>query len=100
MMHTTYSHARAHLAELCRQVVDDRELVVIKRRGEANVVLIAADELAGLLEMAHLLKSPKNAQRLLNALARAQSNAVEPSSVESLREELGLGAEKLLATCY
>lgn len=74
MTHTTYSQARANLADLCRRAVEDREPIVISRRGAEDVVLIAADELAGLLETAHLLRSPENARRLLNALNRAQGN--------------------------
>ena len=68
---TTYTHARTHLGALCDEVTDNREIVIIQRRGADDVALIAADELAGLLETAHLLRSPANAQRLLRALARA-----------------------------
>jgi antitoxin YefM len=73
-IHTTYAQARANLATLCDQVTDDREVVIIRRRGAADVALVAADELAGLLETAHLLRSPANAQRLLTALARARDH--------------------------
>jgi len=41
------------------------------RKGERKVALVPADELAGLIETAHLLRSPKNAQRLLTVLRRA-----------------------------
>jgi antitoxin YefM len=87
---TTYSAARAHLASLCDQVAATREPVIIRRRNAADVALIAADELAGLLETAHLLRSPRNAQRLLTALARAESGDGEPADPETLRERLGL----------
>ena len=65
---TTYSNARANLASLLDQVSDNREIVVIKRRGSEDVALVAVSELSSLLETAHLLRSPKNAQRLLAAL--------------------------------
>ena len=70
---TTYSNARANLASLLDQVSDNREIVVIKRRGSEDVALVAVSELSSLLETAHLLRSPKNAQRLLAALERATS---------------------------
>lgn len=92
--HTTYSQARAHFAALCDQVSDDREVVIIRRRGAADVALVAADELASLLETAHLLRSPANAQRLLTALARAQAHTLAPSTVDDLRRESGLDAAK------
>ncbi len=89
---TSYSNARANFAELCDRVVEDRETVVITRRGAADVALVAADELASLQETAHLLRSPKNAARLLTALNRALRRSEEPESVEALRRELGVGA--------
>ncbi len=87
---TTYSQARAELASLCDKVASTREPVIIRRRNAEDVALISADELASLLETAHLLRSPKNVQRLLVAINRAQSRTLSPSSIEELRRELGL----------
>ncbi len=89
-IHTTYTQARANLARLCDQVTDDREVVIIKRRSAKPVALIDASELSGLLETAHLMRSPRNAQRLAAALERARAETVEPQSIDSLREEMGL----------
>ena len=92
MIHeTTYSNARAHLAALMDQVTDTREPILIRRRGAEPVALVAADELAGWMETAYLLRSPNNAQRLLDASRRAATGSDEPLSVEQLRERLGLG---------
>ena len=90
MPETTYSAARANLASLCDHVTASREPVIIRRRDAADVALIAADELAGLLETAHLLRSPRNAARLLAALARAEAGEGEPSAPAELRKHLGL----------
>lgn len=87
---TTYSQARAELATLMKRVTDDREIVVVKRRDHPAVAMIAADELAGLLETAHLLRSPANAERLLTALGRARKDAAKPKTVAALRREVGL----------
>ena len=91
---TTYTQARAELASLCDEVASTREPVIIRRRNAEDVALVSADELASLLETAHLLRSPKNAARLLAALTRAQNQKLPPSSVAGLREELGLVQEK------
>jgi antitoxin YefM len=64
--------------------------VIITRRGNPEVALIAAEELAGLQETAHLLRSPKNAERLLRALGRAIVRTGRPRTVEALRKDLGL----------
>ncbi len=87
---TTYSNARAHLAALMDQVTDTREPVVIRRRGAEPVALVAADELAGWMETAYLLRSPKNARRLLDAEGRAAAGEGVPLNIEQLRERLGL----------
>ena len=91
---TTYTNARATLAALCDQVSSTREPVIIRRRDADDVALVSADELESLLETAHLLRSPKNAERLLAALTRAQNRDLPPSSIEELRNELGLGKEE------
>lgn len=100
-METTYTKARENLASLLDQVVDDREVIVIKRRDHRNVALIAADELSSLMETAYLLRSPNNATRLLSALewSKAKDNsAVELKGVDQaiadLKQELGFGEEK------
>lgn len=87
---TTYSDARAKLASLCDLVSSSREPVIIRRRSAEDVALVSAAELSSLLETAHLLRSPRNAQRLLEALQRALSKEVPPMSLESLREKIGL----------
>ncbi len=68
---TNYTEARAALAKLMDQVTRDREVVIIQRRGEEEVAMIAASELASLMGTAYLLRSPANAGRLLSALGRA-----------------------------
>ncbi len=90
---TTYSKARENLAALLEQVTSDREIVIINRRGFEDVALVAASELASLLETAHLLRSPQNAQRLLKALRRAQAKTLKPQPLEKLRQDLGFHEE-------
>jgi antitoxin YefM len=90
----TYSRARENLAALLDQVTQDREIAIITRRGSEDVALVSADELSGLLETAHLLRSPANAKRLLAALQRAQKNKLMPTSLDKLRAELGLDGEE------
>ena len=87
---TTYTNARARLASLISRAVEDRETVIITRRGKPEVALIAAEELAGLQETAHLLRSPKNAERLLRALRRAMARKGRPRTLAALQKELGL----------
>ena len=74
---TTYGRVRKQLKELVDRAVDDREVIIVRRRSGGDVALIAADELESLLETVHLLRSKKNAARLLAALSRARGQALE-----------------------
>ena len=87
----SYTEARANLASLWDLVIETHEPLTLHRRGARDVVLIAADEFEGLLETAHLLRSPRNAKRLFVALNRAKRKRLHPASVEDLRREFGLG---------
>lgn len=89
----SYTRARANLASLCDQVASTREPVLIRRRNAQDVAIVSAEELAGLQETAHLLRSPANARRLLTALTRAQDDELPTGSVDELRRDLGLGEE-------
>lgn len=89
----SYTRARANLASLCDQVASTREPVLIRRRNAQDVAIVSAEELAGLQETAHLLRSPANARRLLTALTRAQDDELPANSVAELRRDLGLGEE-------
>jgi antitoxin YefM len=71
-LHVTLSQARANLARLLKEVGLNREIVIINRPGKDDVALVSAGELKGLIETVHLLRSPKNARRLLAALQRAR----------------------------
>ncbi len=91
---TTYTQARASFAALCDAATEDRETVIIHRRGAEDVALVAAAELRSLQETAHLLRSPRNAERLLRSLVRALERSETPSTVAGLRAETGLGEER------
>ncbi len=86
---TTYTHARASLATLLDQVTKNREVVIIQRRGGEDVAMITADELAGILETAHLLRSPNNAKRILTSLDRVRKESGIPQTIDELRNEVG-----------
>ena len=86
---TTYTHARAKLASLLDEVTRNREVVIIQRRGNEDVALINADELTGILETAHLLRSPKNAKRLLSALDKVKKQTGTSQTIDELRNEVG-----------
>lgn len=79
---TTYSQAREQLKSLMDRAVEDREVILVHRRTGGSVAMIAADELQSLIETAHLFRSPKNAERLLNALFRARGASLPETALD------------------
>lgn len=69
----TYSSLRERLAEIWDEVESTQQPVIVKRRGHQSMAILPADELASLLGTVHLLRSRKNAQRLLESIHRAVS---------------------------
>jgi antitoxin YefM len=91
---TTYTNLRQSLASVLDRVADEHEVVIVVRKGERKVAMVPADELAGLMETAHLLRSPKNALRLLRTLRRATEGKGKPEPLEKFRREMGLAAPR------
>lgn len=69
----TYTAAREELAATMDRVCRDREPVVITRKRDQAVVVMALEDYEELEETAHLLRSPKNARRLLAAIEALES---------------------------
>lgn len=69
----TYSTARAKLADTMDRVCDDHEPVIITRNGEQAVVMMSLEDFKSLEETAYLLRSPKNARRLLESITALES---------------------------
>ena len=93
-LETTYTSLREKLASVLDRVVKDQEVVIVRRRGARDVALVSAEELAGLIETADLLRSPRNARRLLIALRRADSRRGRSEPLDKLRREMGLGSSR------
>jgi antitoxin YefM len=69
----TYTAARQNLAETIQRVCEDHAPVIITRRRDQAVVMMSVEDYASLEETAYLLRSPKNARRLREAVAQLQS---------------------------
>ena len=69
----TYSTARAKLADTMDRVCDDHEPIIITRNGQQAVVMMSLDDFKSLEETSYLLRSPKNAKRLLESIAALEA---------------------------
>lgn len=93
MTMTTYSKSRAKFAQFWDRAVNHREIVRVRRRGQADIMIIAADELEELLETAYLLRSPRNGERLNAALREAREQFPGPMTADELRRKMGFPHE-------
>ena len=64
----------ARYDEVLDSVANGGDEVVITREGRAPVVIVALADYEALKETVHLLRSPANANRLLDAMARLDAN--------------------------
>ena len=69
----TYTHARGNLAKTTEKVCDDHAPVIITRKNQRAVVMLSLEDYEALEETAYLLRSPKNARRLLESMEELES---------------------------
>jgi antitoxin YefM len=69
----TYTAARAKLADTMDRVCADHEPLIITRNGQQSVVMMSLEDFNALEETAYLLRAPKNARRLLQAVSSLKS---------------------------
>ena len=81
----TYTAAREGLADTMDKVCRNRAPVIITRNRNQSVVMLSLEDYEQLEETAYLLRSPKNARRLLAATrslergkGRSRKIALEP----------------------
>ena len=68
MQAISYSEARENLKSVIDQVVADRAPIAITRQRGEGAVLISESDWASIEDTLYLLRSPKNAERLLQAV--------------------------------
>ncbi|MEB3024023.1 type II toxin-antitoxin system Phd/YefM family antitoxin [[Mycobacterium] crassicus] len=88
-MSISASEARKQLFPLLEQVNTDHQPVRITSRG-GDAVLMSADDYDSWQETVYLLRSPENARRLMEAVARDREGQATPAtSIDELREMAG-----------
>lgn len=87
-LEVSYSWARQNLAQLMDRLLDENSITIVSRRGKDAVAMLPAKELNSILETLHLLRSPANAQRLHDAIARANAGEGVEQSLEELKAEV------------
>jgi len=70
----TYSDARKNFKKILDQVHENSEAIVISRKNSENAVIMSEQEYESLMETIYLLRSPKNAERLLESIKQIEKN--------------------------
>ncbi len=73
MKSITYSYARQHLAETMKNVCDHHDPIMITSKRNKAVIMLSLEDFASLEETAYLLRSPKNAKRLIESIEQLDS---------------------------
>lgn len=77
MQTVTYSEARDNLKSVMDKAAESRAPVLITRRRGENVVMVSAEEWAGMEETLHLMSSPANAKHLLDGIRELDAGGGE-----------------------
>ena len=59
---------REKLAETIKRVCDDHDPITITKRRDKAVVMMSLEDYESLIETCYLLKSPRNARRILESI--------------------------------
>ena len=69
----SYSAFRSHLASVLDKVNDDHKPVIITRQNGRSAVVISLEDFQAYEETSYLMASPKNAERLNQAIEQVES---------------------------
>ncbi len=86
----SYSELRGRLKSFLDKVCDEHLPLLVKRKNGEDVVIVSKQDYVSMEETAYLLSSPKNAQRLLEALNRDSKTRVSFKDLENLKNEVGI----------
>jgi antitoxin YefM len=70
----TYTNARQNLAKTMEKVCQDHSPVIVTRKKNDSVVIISLEDYKALEETAYLLRSPKNARRLIESISQLEND--------------------------
>lgn len=81
----SYSEMRKNLKKNFDRVCSDHIPLLVTRKNGENIVVMSEDDFRSIQETAYLCQSPKNLERLLEAINRQGGR-----SLEEVKNELGI----------
>ena len=64
----SYTTARKNLASTMKQVCEDHNPIIVTRKNNEAVIMMSLEDYESLTETAYLMRSPKNAKRLMESI--------------------------------
>lgn len=83
----TYTQARKNFTAVMNQVCEDHAPVIITRQSQKPVVMMSLEDYNAIEETLYLLRSPKNAQRLYEALDELKQGKYQQRDLIEEEEE-------------
>ena len=81
MKSKTYTEAREKLSEIIEKVCEDHDPYIITKRRDKAVVMMSLEDYESLKETAYLLRSPRNARRLLESIIELEEGKGIPKEI-------------------
>ena len=72
-----YSQLRQNLKTVLDRVVNDADSTVVVRRDSEDAVIMSKQHYDSIMETLYLMKSPANAKRLTESIARIEAGEIE-----------------------
>jgi antitoxin YefM len=87
MRHVNYTDLRQNLARYMDEVCDSNAPLVVTRQNARSVVMISQDEYESMTETLHLMKSPRNAVRLIQAMEDVKAGRVTERELIEIEDD-------------
>ncbi len=72
----TYTQVRKNFSDTMNKVCEDHRPLIITRQNREPVVMISLEDYNAIEETLYLMRSPKNASRLLESISEVEKNTL------------------------
>lgn len=77
----TYTQVRKNFSETMNKVCQDHKPLIITRQNREPVVIISLEDYNAIEETLYLMRSPKNARKLLESISEVEKNSLNEKNL-------------------